>query len=57
MKNKPVSFNVENEKEKVLYEHAQMQENYSKYIKQLMAHDIQKARSIKTSGGLTGIRI
>jgi hypothetical protein len=57
MKNKPISFNLDNEKEKALYDHAQMQGNFSKYIKQLMAYDIQKAQSIKASGGLTGIRI
>ncbi|WCK53815.1 hypothetical protein PP175_21230 [Aneurinibacillus sp. Ricciae_BoGa-3] len=57
MKNKPVSFNLENEEDRRLHEYAIRIKNFSGYIKQLMKEEMKKEKSevIRTPGG--GIKI
>ncbi len=54
MKNKPVSFNIENTAERQLLEHANTKDNFSRYIKKLMREDMNRQRAISTTsqGGL-----
>jgi hypothetical protein len=42
MKNKPVGFNIDSERERRLFEYAQQQKNFSKYIKELIEREMIK---------------
>lgn len=57
MRNKPVSFNMENVTEKALLDHANTQQNFSGYVKRLMQEDMKRRQPamIRTEGG--GIKI
>lgn len=57
MKNKPVSFNIENVDEKTLLDHANTQQNFSGYVKRLMWEDMKRKKPeiIHTPSG--GIKI
>lgn len=54
MKNKPVSFNIENPTDRQLLEHANAQGNFSGYIKRLMRNELNRQRTVSatTQGGL-----
>jgi hypothetical protein len=57
MKNKPVSFNLENEEDKKLHEYASKINNFSGHIKKLMKEEMKRGmpQVIHTSSG--GIKI
>jgi len=60
MKTKSVGFNVDDEKERLLYEWAASQPNFSEYVRQLMRQDIlnrQKARQVPSQSGGINIRL
>lgn len=42
MKNKPVSFNLDNQTEKHLYKQMQQIKNFSGYVKMLIADDLKR---------------
>jgi hypothetical protein len=50
MKNKPVGFNIDSERERRIFEYAQQQTNFSKYIKELIEKEMLK------KPGSTGIK-
>jgi hypothetical protein len=44
MRNKPVSFNMENEDEKQLFEYVNRISNFSGYVKKLMWNDMNRKK-------------
>lgn len=55
MKNKPVSFNMENPIDQQLLEHVKELKNFSGYVKTLIVQDLRRKPDVKrTPGG--GIR-
>ncbi|MYL45079.1 hypothetical protein GLV94_05440 [Virgibacillus halodenitrificans] len=46
MKNKPISFNLDNPSDKQLFDHVKDIKNFSAYAKSLIAQDIQYKRNV-----------
>jgi hypothetical protein len=57
MKNKPVSFNIENQMDKALLDYANTKSNFSGYIKKLMQEDMKRRAPVVTQNEQGGIKI
>lgn len=52
MKNKPISFNLDNPKEQMLYDHVKNIENFSGYAKALIMDDLNKKSATDHTPGI-----
>lgn len=50
MKNKPISFNIENPRDKQLFDHVKDIKNFSAYAKSLIAQDMKSSKVIVEVG-------
>lgn len=58
MKNKPISFNIDNPEDKQLYEHVKGIKNFSGYAKLLISNDLKsKSETKRTPAGGLQIRL
>jgi hypothetical protein len=59
MKNKPVTFNLDSDKEKQLFEYVMGRPNFSGYVKELIEKEINRKKTevVRTASGGIQIRI